>query len=127
MVSVATEATSFSFIPIAGMATATPVGTRVSLTPKPFIARTAAIAPSGVIVCPVLPRYPPVNAAAWGCLCVDAQKIENIILNFVQILTRKDLPLYTIRTEAPIDIDEAIDKEYGMPSLHQRSQGYTHV
>lgn len=32
-----------------------------------------------------------------------------------------------IRTEAPIDIDEAIDKEYGMPSLHQRSQGYTHV
>lgn len=62
-----------------------------------------------------------------GCLCVDAQKIENIILNFVQILTRKDLPLHTIRTEAPIDIDEAIDKEYGMPSLHQRSQGYTHV
>ena len=62
-----------------------------------------------------------------GCLCVDAQKIENIILNFVHILTRKDLTLYTIRTEAPIDIDEAIDKEYGMPSLHQRSQGYTHV
>ena len=25
-----------------------------------------------------------------------AQKIENIILNFVQILTRKDLPLHTI-------------------------------
>lgn len=62
-----------------------------------------------------------------GCLCVDAQKIENIILNFVHILTRKDLTLHTIRTEAPIDTDEAIDKEYGMPSLHQRSQGYTHV
>lgn len=127
MVSVATEATSFSFIPIAGMAAATSVGTRASLTPKPFIARAAAIAPSGVIACPVLPRYPTVNTAAWGCLCIDAQKIENIILNFVQILTRKDLPLHTIRTEAPIDIDEAIDKEYGMPSLHQRSQGHTHV
>ena len=27
---------------------------------------------------------------------VAIQKIENIILNFVQILTRKDLPLHTI-------------------------------
>lgn len=59
MVSVATEATSFSFIPIAGMSAATPVGTRASLTPKPFIARAAAIAPSGAIVCPAIPRYPP--------------------------------------------------------------------
>lgn len=41
------------------MAATTSVGTRVSLTPKSFIARAAAIAPSGVIVCPVLPRYPP--------------------------------------------------------------------
>ena len=127
MVSVATEATSFSFIPIAGMAAATSVGTRASLTPKSFIARAAAIAPLWRNRLPCPAPLSPVDTAAWGCLCVDAQKIENIILNFVQILTRKDLPLYTIRTETPIDIDEAIDKEYGMPSLHQRSQGYTHV
>lgn len=40
------------------MAATTSVGTRVSLTPKSFIARAAAIAPSGVIVCPVMPHYP---------------------------------------------------------------------
>lgn len=127
MVSVATEATSFSFIPIAGMAAATSVGTRASLTPKSFIARATAIAPSGVIVCPGLPRYPPTTLQHGAVYILMLKKIENIILNFVHILTRKDLTLHTIRTEAPIDIDKAIDKEYGMPSLHQRSQGYTHV
>ena len=125
MVSVATEATSFSFIPIAGMAAA---------SRHPSLPHAQALHRARRSHCSLWrnrlhhhAQLSPVDAAAWDCLCVDAQKIENIILNFVQILTRKDLPLYTIRTETPIDIDEAIDKEYGMPSLHQRSQGYTHV
>ena len=78
MVSVATEATSFSFIPIAGMAAATSVGIRTSLTPKPFIARAAAMAPSGVIVCPVLSRYPP-STLQHGTVYVLMLKILKIL------------------------------------------------
>ena len=80
MVSVATEATSFSFIPIAGMAAATPVGTRASLTPKPFIARAAAIAPSGVIACPVLPRYPPSTLQHGAVYVLMLKKLKTLSL-----------------------------------------------
>lgn len=80
MVSVATEATSFSFIPIAGMAATTSVGTRASLTPKPFIARAAAIAPSGVIVCPVLPRYPPSTLQHGAVYVLMLKKLKTLSL-----------------------------------------------
>lgn len=80
MVSVATEATSFSFIPIAGMAAATSVGTRASLTPKPFIARAAAITPSGVIVCPVLPRYPPSALLLGAVYALMLKKLKTLSL-----------------------------------------------
>ena len=80
MVSVATEATSFSFIPIAGMAAATSVGTRTSLTPKPFIARAAAIAPSGVIVCPVLPRYLPTTLLIGAVYALILKNLKTLSL-----------------------------------------------
>lgn len=80
MVSVATEATSFSFIPIAGMAAATPVGTRASLTPKSFIARAAAIAPSGVIVSHILPRYPPTTLLHGAVYVLMLKKMKTLSL-----------------------------------------------
>ena len=80
MVSVATEATSLSFIPIAGMAAATSVGTRASLTPKSFIARAAAIAPSGVIACPVLPRYPPSTLQHGAVYVLMLKKLKTLSL-----------------------------------------------
>lgn len=80
MVSVATEATSFSFIPIAGMAAATSVGTRTSLTPKSFIAHAAAIAPSGVIACPVLPRYPPTTLLLRAVYVLMLKKLKTLSL-----------------------------------------------
>lgn len=80
MVSVATEATSFSFIPIAGMAAATPVGTRTSLTPKPFIARAAAMPPSGVIACTVILRYPPTTLQHGAVYVLMLKKLKTLSL-----------------------------------------------
>ena len=80
MVSVATEATSFSFISIAGMAAATSVGTRASLTPKSFIARAKAMAPSGVIVCPGLPRYPPTVLLLGAVYILMLKKLKTLSL-----------------------------------------------
>lgn len=80
MVSVATEATSFSFIPIAGMAAATSVGTRASLTPKPFIARAAAIAPFGVIVCTIMLRYPPSTLQHGTVYVLMLKKLKTLSL-----------------------------------------------
>lgn len=62
------------------MAAATPVGTRASLTPKSFIARAAAIAPSGVIVSPVLPRYPPSTLLLWTVYALMLKKLKTLSL-----------------------------------------------
>ena len=58
----------------------TSVGTRVSLTPKSFIARAAAIAPSGVIVCPVLPRYPPSTLQHGAVYVLMLKKLKTLSL-----------------------------------------------
>ena len=62
------------------MAAATSVGTRASLTPKPFIARAAAIAPFGVIVCPVLPRYPPSTLQHGTVYVLMLKKLKTLSL-----------------------------------------------
>lgn len=62
------------------MAAATSVGTRASLTPKPFIARATAMAPSGVIVCPVLPRYPPSTLLLWTVYALMLKKLKTLSL-----------------------------------------------
>ena len=62
------------------MAAATPVGTRASLTPKSFIARAAAIAPSGVIACPVLPRYPPSTLQHGAVYVLMLKKLKTLSL-----------------------------------------------
>ena len=60
------------------MAAATPVGTRFSLTPKPFIARAAAIAPSGIIACPGLPRYPPTTLQLGAVYALMLKKLKTL-------------------------------------------------
>lgn len=62
------------------MAAATSVGTRASLTPKPFIARATAIAPSGVIVSPVLSRYPPTVLLLWTVYVLMLKKLKTLSL-----------------------------------------------
>ena len=62
------------------MAAATSVGTRASLTPKSFIARAAAIAPSGVIACPVLPRYPPSTLQHGAVYVLMLKKLKTLSL-----------------------------------------------
>lgn len=62
------------------MAAATPVGTRTSLTPKSFIARDAAIAPSGVIVSPVLSRYPPSTLLLGAVYVLMLKKLKTLSL-----------------------------------------------
>lgn len=62
------------------MEAATPVGTRASLTPKSFIARAAAIAPSGVIVCPDLPRYPPSMLLHGAVYALMLKKLKTLSL-----------------------------------------------
>lgn len=62
------------------MAAATPVGTRTSLTPKSFIARAKAMALSGVIVCPVLPRYPPSTLLLWTVYALMLKKLKTLSL-----------------------------------------------
>ena len=59
---------------------ATSVGTRTSLTPKSFIARAAAIAPSGVIVCPVLSRYPPSTLQHGAVYVLMLKKLKTLSL-----------------------------------------------
>lgn len=62
------------------MAAATSVGTRASLTPKSFIARAAAIAPSGVIVSPGLPRYPPTALLLGAVYALMLKKLKTLSL-----------------------------------------------
>ena len=62
------------------MSAATPVGTRASLTPKPFIARAAAIAPSGAIVCPAIPRYPPSTLLHRAVYVLMLKKLKTLSL-----------------------------------------------
>lgn len=62
------------------MAAATSVGTRASLTPKSFIARATAIAPSGVIACPVLPRYPPTTLLLRAVYVLMLKKLKTLSL-----------------------------------------------
>lgn len=62
------------------MAAATSVGTRVSLTPKFFIARDAAMAPSGVIVSPGLLRYPPTTLLLGAVYALMLKKLKTLSL-----------------------------------------------
>ena len=56
------------------------VGTRVSLTPKSFIARATAMAPSGAIVCPVMPRYPPTTLLLGAVYVLMLKKLKTLSL-----------------------------------------------
>lgn len=62
------------------MAAATSVGTRTSLTPKPFIARVAAIAPSGVIAYTVILRYPPTTLQHGAVYVLMLKKLKTLSL-----------------------------------------------
>lgn len=62
------------------MAATTPVGTRASLTPKPFIARATAIAPSGVIVSPVMLRYPTATLLLGAVYVLMLKKLKTLSL-----------------------------------------------
>lgn len=62
------------------MAAATSVGTRASLTPKPFIARAAAIAPSGVIVYTIMLSYPPSTLQHGTVYVLMLKKLKTLSL-----------------------------------------------
>ena len=62
------------------MAAATSVGTRASLTPKPFIERAAAIAPSGVIVCTIMLSYPPSTLQHGTVYVLMLKKLKTLSL-----------------------------------------------
>ena len=62
------------------MAAATSVGTRASLTPKPFIARAAAIAPSGVIACTIMLSYPPSTLQHGAVYVLMLKKLKTLSL-----------------------------------------------
>lgn len=62
------------------MAAATSVGTRAFLTPKSFIARAAAIALSGVIVCTIMLRYPPSTLQHGAVYVLMLKKLKTLSL-----------------------------------------------
>ena len=62
------------------MAAATSVGTRASLTPKSFIARAAAIAPSGVIACTIMLSYPPSTLQHGTVYVLMLKKLKTLSL-----------------------------------------------
>lgn len=62
------------------MAAATSVGTRASLTPKSFIARAAAIAPSGVIACTIMLSYPPSTLQHGAVYVLMLKKLKTLSL-----------------------------------------------
>ena len=62
------------------MAAATSVGTRASLTPKSFIARATAIAPSGVIVSPGLHLYLPTTLLLRAVYILMLKKLKTLSL-----------------------------------------------